>query len=129
MAAARRMAVSRRSLLADENRSLRGESRTLPRRTERARGLAFRRPGLASRPGHAVVRAGICLCSPFKQIIMNIGRLSPMLLLLVLAAPVRAQDAGPGVMLEELAALSEAAYAHDADPGRAVLAQRQTSQA
>jgi hypothetical protein len=76
-----------------------------------------------------VVRAGICLFSPFKQIVMNIDRLSPMLPLLAWAAPVGAQDAGPGVMLEELAALSAGAYAHDADPGRAVLAQRQTSHA
>src|SRR5262245_41363925 len=42
---------------------------------------------------------------------MNIVRLSPLLVLLALAAPVRAQDAGPGVMLQELAVLNEAAHA------------------
>ena len=57
---------------------------------------------------------------------MNMDRLSPVLLLLAFAAPVRAQDAGPGVMLQELASLSDGAYAQDAGPGRAVPAQRQT---
>jgi len=57
---------------------------------------------------------------------MNMDRLSPVLLLLALAAPARAQDAGPGVMLQELAGLSDGAYAQDAGPRRAVLAQRQT---
>jgi len=57
---------------------------------------------------------------------MNMDRLSPVLLLLAFAAPVRAQDAGPGVMLQELASLSGGAQAQDAGPGRAVPAQRQT---
>jgi hypothetical protein len=58
-------------------------------------------------------------------IAMNMNRLSPVLLLLALAGPVHAQDLGPGVMLQELATLSDAGYAQDTGRGRAASAQRQ----
>jgi len=56
---------------------------------------------------------------------MNIDRFSPVLLLLAFAGPVRAQDAGPGVMFDELTSLNDIAFVQDARPGRAVPAQRQ----
>jgi len=57
---------------------------------------------------------------------MKMKRLSPVLLLLALAGPVsHAQDIGPGVMIQELASLSEAGYAQDTGRGRRVFAPRQ----
>ena len=57
---------------------------------------------------------------------MKMNRLSPVLLLLALAGPAtHAQDMGPGVMIQELASLSDAGHAQDSGRVRGVLAPRQ----
>jgi hypothetical protein len=61
-----------------------------------------------------------------RYLTVNMKRLSSGLLLLASALPVYAQDAGPGLMLQDLVSLADAAGAYDAPPARALLVRQQT---
>ena len=61
-----------------------------------------------------------------RYLTVNMKRLSSGLLLLASALPVYAQDAGPGLMLQDLVSLADAADALDAPPARALLVRQQT---